>query len=75
MEVQESIGQGTGDEVVDFIAVEPTRPTCPRCGSRSIISRGDTWHCTDCRRRWIKHADYCPHCGQALRGVNNGQNT
>lgn len=30
------------------------RPVCPRCGSKHIISRGISWCCGECRRRWVK---------------------
>jgi predicted RNA-binding Zn-ribbon protein involved in translation (DUF1610 family) len=30
-----------------------TRPACPECG-HAPISRGFSWHCTNCGRRWQK---------------------
>jgi len=30
------------------------RPSCPRCGSHHIQSRGMEWRCVDCRRAWAK---------------------
>ena len=30
------------------------RPNCPRCGSTKIESRGDSWSCNECHRRWLK---------------------
>jgi len=35
-----------------------SRPVCPRCGSKHIISRGIEWGCADCGRRWIKKENW-----------------
>lgn len=30
------------------------KPRCPRCGSDKVESRGDSWSCNECHRRWLK---------------------
>lgn len=57
-------------EVLEFIAVEPKRPSCPRCGSKEVVSHGQDWACQSCRRRWIKNAEYCPHCGSVINSMS-----
>ena len=65
----------------DAPAKKPERPPCPECGASNPESRGGTWRCRACGRKFTKIRrprvyDYsqnpsCPDC-HASKTIKNG---
>lgn len=52
--LREQLGIASEKSLSFLGEILPKRPSCPRCGSNHVISRGIEWGCAECGRRWRK---------------------